>query len=878
MELPTDNMLHSAKLKIPVPRRNHIPRKDLKEKLKEGLEKPITYICSGAGTGKTTLISAFIQESKLKNVGWFSLDPSTANVYSFWQYVVSAAEPFLNNGNLLPFIKTNPAASQIQQLLGSFAALIAEQEECVLVIDDLQYMTDSALINSFDSFLKILPENLHLFLLSRENPPVYLGQFAVSGALLFISTEDMKLSENESMAFLKTTLGMSNSDTELKHLAFYAEGWIGGLQLAAAAKRVGSSMQYGSIATDYLNREIFEALPPEEQNFLICTAPLSYFDAEIASDFIDGCTPMRFRSIIDSLMEKNLFIICIDEEKRIYRYHNILSDFLLKRFDKLPESRKKELLKKAASAFALRGDSAEVLRFLIRAEDYAEVINIALHKSSGTESWSFLDSIPMPLLIEYPDLAFQCFLYNIGTLNIDRCNLLYHALLLKYQGSDLEKVVRFFKLFRIYDVHNAALFSEVLTLSIGQIENLPLQNIMKTMIFLGDAQIFMNEFKYEETEQCIEKAIQYTDDSNLSIKAFCRGMKSQLYEEIGELNESLDCYRTALQLYNASKQFLGLGTNYYIGITGVYMRRMELDTAQKMLDLADSIYKKHHRNVNVIDMTLEYHHAEMEFLCGNPEKGKNLVDAIIKKYAPLNVVNLGRLLMELDCAELLEQSLARQFLQELSVSAEIYRSMLFMRLLEVRILAKNNEKDSAFSKIDEILSICRSSHNRLHLVEGGLIKIYMLTLFPEKENKPQEKADLLRETVNYAWENRLIMPYYLERSTVLPLLKQLASQPKNELSASELAFVSDVIAVCCDKDIENGIDNASSVKENQEGLSSREVEVLRELAEGITNQQIADHLFISLATVKTHVQNIYSKLNVSSRIAAVDAARRKGIL
>ncbi|WP_245811328.1 response regulator transcription factor [Ekhidna lutea] len=57
------------------------------------------------------------------------------------------------------------------------------------------------------------------------------------------------------------------------------------------------------------------------------------------------------------------------------------------------------------------------------------------------------------------------------------------------------------------------------------------------------------------------------------------------------------------------------------------------------------------------------------------------------------------------------------------------------------------------------------------------------------------------------------------------------------------------------------------------GLSKREVEVLELLAQGFSNQEVADKLFVSLNTAKTHISNIYTKLNVKRRTQAIQKAR-----
>ena len=161
--------------------------------------------------------------------------------------------------------------------------------------------------------------------------------------------------------------------------------------------------------------------------------------------------------------------------------------------------------------------------------------------------------------------------------------------------------------------------------------------------------------------------------------------------------------------------------------------------------------------------------------------------------------------------------------------------------------------------------------NKLRLVEAGLLKIFMLLHTPEKSEGKRETNNLLREAINYAHEDRLLMPFYLDRSFLLPLLKDLLAQSAGNsfLSMSEASFVRNAISVCSD---------SGGASKGRDLLSARELEVLSELALGITNREIAEKLCISQATVKTHVLSIFGKLGVSSRMSAVDIGREEGLI
>jgi len=230
------------------------------------------------------------------------------------------------------------------------------------------------------------------------------------------------------------------------------------------------------------------------------------------------------------------------------------------------------------------------------------------------------------------------------------------------------------------------------------------------------------------------------------------------------------------------------------------------------------------------------------------------------------VLNLARLIHELDCAGLLKPELVIKFLEELE-NANDYKTQPYMRLLHARLIFERGETTDALKETEEVLIFARENKNHLRLVEAGLLKIFMLSQCPKMPEQQRQIRNLLREAVYYAYENRILMPFYLDRRTFLPLLRELNEQDsgKNGLGSAESSFVRDAISICS---------KTSVTSKEQEILSARELDVLCELAQGITNREIAEKLCISQATVKTHVLNIFGKLGVSTRMLAVDEGRR----
>ena len=872
MELASDSLLLSTKLKIPAPRKNYVVRRTLFQQLSRCADLSVIFVRGGAGTGKTTLLSSFLRETGLKNVGWLSLDASNADICSFWPYFTAAVQPFLgSDGDFLALMRSNPDVSRMENLLIPLINRLCGGEDRYLVLDDVHCISDPALTRTLEFFIGNMPENFHLFMLSREDPPVYLGPLAVSGRLLFLDGNQMRLLPEEGTEFLRRTLGLSGSSEELERLNAYAEGWIGGLQLAAAAGAAGQDSSRllragGGIAAEYLNREVFESLTREERNFLTRTGFLSYFNAGICSVLLEDFSAERFDEMVEALTRKNLFIICVDEQNRIYRYHNILSEYLLQQFSHLPDSVKQSLHKKAAEAFEQQGDCPEALREFCTANDFENVLRVAKSMDGRVEAWKFLDRVPMNQLILEPDLAAQCFLYNFGNFKIDRCRDLYQKFQEYYKDADVSRAMNFAS--KYFSGENFNL-PEYYTLTAEQIDAVPFSSVPKAMLLVENSVALLNRAQYEESERCARKAMQLCSGGNTFVELFACNQMAQICEEIGNFSDSLAWYAKSKELSQSPQMVAGAEVNYLFGLTGVYMRQMELQKAEETLEKAARLMEEQHISLNIAQMTLAYHQAEMKFLIGDTESGYTLVEALRSEYSSFGVLNLGRLLEDLACAGRLSDELADGFLVELEKN-ENYSSQLFMILLRARILFGRGQAEEALRKTEEVLTFSRAHGNRLRLVEAGVQKVLMLSPAPETAARQREIRNLLYEAVYYAQKDRDLMPFYLDRAVLLPLLRELQAQAegRNSLSAGEMSFLRDIIVLC-------GSDGAPK---EQEILSARETEVLIELARGITNREIADALCISQATVKTHVLSIFGKLGVSSRMMAVEEGRKRGLI
>ena len=569
--------------------------------------------------------------------------------------------------------------------------------------------------------------------------------------------------------------------------------------------------------------------------------------------------------MVDALIRKNLFLICLDEKEMVYRYHNILSDYLAKQFDLLPEAERKRIVRKAAPVFLQSGDVEEALRIYLLVDDYESVLNVARGMGDRIKIWSYLDQVPLEMLAGTPWLVAQCFLYNIGNLNLDRCRALHETLLLHRDEPDVNRILLFVE---PYIKQLDGVLPEYHFVEPDVIEQLPVGDVTKAMMLVENATALVESMEYARAERNIERAIQINANQNIFVSFFAVMSLAQLYEEIGRFEDSLCCYERLLGLMRTPSITPGIAVNYYFGLAGVYLRRMELEKAEKTIHEAETRMEGQHLHTDVTDMTVVFHQAEILFLRGEDDAAIAAVELILSDYPEFHILTLGRLLQELSCAGKLPDELARRVLRELA-QAERYREQPFWKMLCARISFTNGETERSMQEVDEVSKFARMKENRLRMIEADLLKIWMISGRSNADDR-RESLNLLREAIHDASANRIIMPFYLERRTLVPLLMELSAQAngKHAIPTEDIGLLNELITICAEP----------ALRKTPSLLSLRELEVLRELAAGLTNKEIAAKLCVSNATVKTHIINIFGKLGVSSRLMAAQEARNRGLI
>lgn len=327
--------LLTTKLYLPSVRTNLVPRPRLTRRLNEGLARKLTLISAPAGFGKTTLVSEWLSQDSIRSVAWLALDEADNDLRRFLTYLLAAWQQLDSRQDwglhsLLQETQLPPSPFILTGLINALAEL---PHEVSLVLDDYQLITTQAIHEAMIFLIEHMPAHVHLTLISRSDPPFPLARWRVRGQLAEVRANDLRFTLEEAARFLNDSMGLPLTTDDLAILETRIEGWIAGLQLAALSMQDRADLRgfiqsfAGShrYVVSYLTEEVLSRQPDTTQSFLLQTAILDRFTADL-------CAAVTGQSVAQSLLEEleraNLFLIPLDDQGQWYRYHHLFADVL----------------------------------------------------------------------------------------------------------------------------------------------------------------------------------------------------------------------------------------------------------------------------------------------------------------------------------------------------------------------------------------------------------------------------------------------------------------------------------------------------------------------------------------------------------------------
>ncbi len=325
--------LLATKLHRP-PTRRLLDRARLTRLLEEGVESHrLVTVTAPAGYGKTCALAQWAASSQ-HVVCWLSLDAGDDDPHRLVRYFVTAwaeQEPRVRDTEL--FLLADSLEPGLDAVLAAFVNVAAEMSaHTAFVIDDAQLIVEGALLDALRFLIDHAPANLHFVLAGRENPALPLMRYRSRDEVLELSALELAFTREETAAFLRELMGVRVEEATVAELHDRLEGWPAGVQLAAISLRTpkpdGTPVPLSGrhrFISGYLKEEVLAPLGEDLRRFLLQTSVLDQLAGSLC-DAVTGASGSQ--AVLETLERENLFLLPMDDEGAWYRYHGLFADVL----------------------------------------------------------------------------------------------------------------------------------------------------------------------------------------------------------------------------------------------------------------------------------------------------------------------------------------------------------------------------------------------------------------------------------------------------------------------------------------------------------------------------------------------------------------------
>jgi LuxR family maltose regulon positive regulatory protein len=890
--------LLTTKLYIPPPRTNLVPRPRLIQQLNAGLESKLTLVSAPAGFGKSTLLGEWIRSSD-KSFAWLSLDEGDNNLKRFLTYLIAALQQIdesIGDG-ILPLLEATddpPIESLITLLINH---IVSMEDEICLVLDDYHLITNQTVHQAINIFLEHLPPNAHVVLSGRVDPPIAISRMRARDQMIEVRPNDLRFIESEGETFLNDMSGLELSSGDISSLVSRTEGWITGLQLAALSMQ-GRQNKSEFVAAfsgghhyiiDYLVDEVITRQSQEVRTFLYRTSIFNRFCAPLSDAVLEISDSRR---IIQDIDEANLFLVHLDDERKWYRYHHLFAEFLNQRLQEREPENVPELHHRASEWLEDNDLIVEAVNHSLVGEDYERAAQLVenigpdmMMQSEFDQLSKWLDAMPKELVENWPWLCIiRAWMYDRwAQFEVGEQYLQYAEAALNSNPSlaseDDEKIIR----------GQISAIRALYTLKKGQIpesiefSNQALDYLPKDYFNRGVA--YFSRGWAKQAQGDLSGAIQaYDEGRRASLAAGNQILAQAIILEIGktqslqgQLHQAAETFREAIGFkYEKSDIKIPYASPASISLANILREWNELDAAMSHLEegieigLASKIVDA--VAVGYASMALvALAQGDLEAAIQACKKTERMVKDIPDLETDTLTKTLdSRVRLSISQNKLTE---AARYIEDrgLSVDTKFIYISDFEHIILARLLVHLGRVNSAAQDVTdahkllvEILEMASSAGYLSLRIEA----LTLQALAYDVQGKHDQALNSLEEALSLAEPEGYIRTFVDEGELMKDLLRQAYSRNISK------AYVSKLLGAF-EPDRADGKPIAQSLVDP---LSNRELEVLRLLSTELSGPEIAQELSISLNTMRTHTKNIYSKLNVTNRRAAVREAQELKLL
>lgn len=900
-----------TKLQPPQLPKSLVLRDGLLRRMEEQREQPLSVLLAPAGSGKSTLMAQWALRCGVASA-WLSLDAYDNDPARLLGYIVKAMQSIRPDfgERILESLRASPPPP-LSYLLALLLHHLAELDEpFVLFLDDYHTIQTQELHDMMGSMLEHWPAQGHLCVGTREMLPWLKARWRLHYNILEVDSSVLSFDLQETQAFVHDVMNVSLAEEDLALLHQKTEGWVAGLQLALLSHRFSTQQASLSILSlsqnqhieQFLMEEVFLQLPKERQDFFLATAILPQFNPELchAVSGVESCD-----RILEDLWRSQLFVIALDASREWFRYHHLWGEWLLQRLRREGFEQERDLHLRACQWWRDQGVWKEACVHCLQAQDYATLES--LYREFHNE---MIGSGEFFLLLEWaslvPDTTVTA-MPQFHLLNLVVQSFLGVSVDYKAQLEELEEALK--------------------------IASQGGGNEEQAHVLFAQVKLIQGTLHMEQTQS--KQALPLFEDvlSVLSPENHYFYVQAHLLRVMAHMDLHAQPHRLLLELQNVEPLVRDLPPNHTQWLLYVYTKVVALmeagelqqakRIAQEVVDAsAHALFVQEHPTAGLLLSCLGY----ICFEFGDWEACENYFKPLLEAGEVQTWLTQDTVLSSLGTIAHLRgereeaYQLFQLLLQHLSVHVPVQATLsalaqarcwlregnmlafeqwcetekeklqgnsIFYQehadLLEVRRLGARQEWGAALTLVEVVLERSQSLGRLITYGEALVSKALLLhAQRPNDHEACKALLEALKLATSQGWK-RVFLEFDEPTQMLLPYL--LESSWASQLSANERSFACDILSNEFSRSQANPSASLVPLEPSSalvyepapdwiKPLSKREKEVLAQVREGLSNQDISDLLHISIPTVKRHLSNIFYKLDVRSRTQAVTQAQR----
>ncbi len=898
-------MILTTKLHVPPQTADLVHRPHLYARLDTSPNYPLTVLSAPAGFGKSTLLGAWLAQSDFRST-WLSLDERDDEATVFLSYFIAAVRKL--HADACPEteamirlasppdidVLANQLVNELDVLPGTFA----------LVLDDFHTIRDPAIHQLVASIVRRPPRPLHLIVAGRVDPPLPMPVLRAKGQMLELRSADLRFRRDETVAFLHQIPDLTIDETGVAILDEVIEGWPAGLRLATLSLRLSDDPARTLVtlagernyAADYLFQEILSHLPTETQTWLLRLSTADSFCADLCDELCpapeDARTWPGGQAFIQWLHATNLFLTPQDDIEEWFRFHHLFLQLLRDRlYVQSDEAAVMQLQRKAGAWFAGKGMIEDSVYYYLATGDLDEVATLMVRARRhviNQEDWPRLTRWLGLLPAYYVEATPELWIIKAWSLQ-SRFRLNEVDLVLDQIEAHWDQLC----------AGQSAADAEILSAEIATHRS-------QNRFWAGDGARSLEMARY---------AVAHTPTDYTGVYGNALLYLGIAMQVAGQQEGGLARLTQAL-FSDKARQNPAFAARMLVALTLIHWVVADLTTAKRyasrLLDIANQRHLLASRGwAHLYLGSVHYWRDELQAaadhfgaLVESPYGANSL--AIIHGHCGL-VVTYLRQARDADATEVLEAAFTfadqtgslvhLQHVQALEAYVSLVRGrkaaaaawadqnagthpllpMYFMEIpaltwVRIRIAegtqASMNQAAAALADLHRYVA---ETHNTIRLID---VLALDSILHSAQCDRPAALA-LLKQAVALAEPAGIVRPFVDLGPDMAALLHEVAK------GANGSDYARRLLAAFPNRSIQGktrAFAPQGQPDSTIEPLTDREIDVLKLLSQRLSDKEIAQILVISPVTVKTHLRNLFAKLQVHTRREAIARARSLGLL